>query len=475
MHRKILFVSAVTAVTLMAVSACSSTSRGGSSNAPNAPGSAPASTAQNATPVQTAAKFGTLDSPCGKGNASAATAQGVTAKSISIAYGDDRGFSVQPGLNKSMGDAVKAMISWCNAQGGINGRKIDGDFYDAAVLNIAPAIKTACAKDFMLVGEGWASDELAEQPRVACGLPAVPGYAIGPDFANGPMMYQAVPLPDDQQPSSILYQIAKLFPDAKSAFGTATNTLPAAQTAVAKVTAAAGVAGYKVVNCGVTMNYQGEPDYTPFAQKFKACGAKVIYLPTPGPETNGLITAMHRIGEDPIYIMQANGYTQAFAQWNTAGYGNKVYVQSSLEPIENADAVPAVKQYLSIVKANGGATDLLGEQSTSSFLLWATAAKSCGDELTRQCMVNELSKTTSWTGGGLTAEQDPGANKTTQCGLLMKLDGTKWVQAYPSTQGQFECNSEYAVTLPKSVWFAKLNSDRIATQFLTASVLKPQS
>jgi len=26
-----------------------------------------------------------------------------------------------------MGDAVKAMIAWCEAQGGINGRKIVGD------------------------------------------------------------------------------------------------------------------------------------------------------------------------------------------------------------------------------------------------------------------------------------------------------------------------------------------------------------
>lgn len=471
MHRRILTLSAVLAAALVTVSACSS-DRGASGAAPVAPGAA--STAQSA-PAQAAAKFGTLDSPCGRGTASKATGQGVTATSISIGYGDDRGFTVRPGLNQSMGGAVKALIKWCNDQGGINGRTVNGDFYDAAVTNIVPAIKAACAKDFMLVGEGWASDQLAEQSRVACGLPAVPGYAIGPDFANGPMMYQPVPLPDDQQPSSALFQIAKLFPKTTSAFAVASNTLPADVTAIAKIEAAAPSAGFKVLNCGVNMNYQGEPDYTPFAQKLKECGAKVVYLPTPGSETNGLLTAMDRIGDHPIYIMQANGYTQAFAQWNTAGYGNNVYVQSSLEPLENASAVPAVAQYLDLVKATSGQTDILGEQASSAFLLWATAAKSCGDTLTRQCMVNKLAQTTSWDAGGLTANQNPGANKSTTCGLLMKLDGTKWVQAYPAEAGKFECNPKYAVTLPQSVWFAKLNSDRVVTKYLTPSVLKPQS
>jgi non-ribosomal peptide synthetase component E (peptide arylation enzyme) len=34
----------------------------------------------------------------------------------------------------------------------------------------------------------------------------------------------------------------------------------------------------------------------------------------------------------------------------------------------------------------------LGEQATSALLLWATEAKACGSNLTRQCMVNALSK-----------------------------------------------------------------------------------
>ncbi len=44
--------------------------------------------------------FGTLASPCGPGNAKGATEQGVTNTSIRIAYGDDRGYSGDPGSTR---------------------------------------------------------------------------------------------------------------------------------------------------------------------------------------------------------------------------------------------------------------------------------------------------------------------------------------------------------------------------------------
>lgn len=475
MQRKSMKLGVALVALLMAVSACSSGGRGSGGSTPaNGPGSSTASSTSsgsNSTPA--ASTFGTLASPCGKGTAKGATGQGVTNTSITIGYGDDRGFAQQPGLNKEIGDAVKAMIQWCNAQGGINGRQLVGDFYDAAITNIGPVIQSACKKDFMLVGSGWAADEAVEQARVACDLAAVPAYTVGPDYANGPMMYDALPNPVDYQPASGLFQMAKLFPQDKPAFAVMATNLPAIQATIAKVKISAAAAGFKVIDCGVTMNYTGEPNYTPFAQKFKQCGAKIIYLPTPGPEVNGLLTAMAQLGEHPQYIMQANGYTDAFAQWNTAGFGNDVYVQSAFEPLENT-AIPAVKQYEDAVAAVGGKTATLGMQAASSFLLWATAAQSCGSTLTRQCVIDKLSKVDNWTAGGLNAPTDPGKNMPSQCGLLLKLDNTKWVQADPTQSGKFDCSPSYSVKMPPAVWGTTLNADRIAIKFLTGNVIKPQ-
>ncbi len=225
---------------LIAVPACSS-SRSGSDTGPGQATSANAA----ATGTASAANFGTLTSPCGKGDAKGATDQGVTDSSISIGYGDDRGFASQPGLNKEIGDAVKGMIKWCNDQGGINGRTLNGNFYDAAITQVNTAMTKACKSDFMLVGEGWAGDEGSEQTRIACKLPAVPTYTVGPDFANAPMMYQAIPNPVDYQPASGWYQMAKQFPDVTSGAGFMNNTLPATQATIAKLIPTAQAAGYR--------------------------------------------------------------------------------------------------------------------------------------------------------------------------------------------------------------------------------------
>ena len=91
----------------------------------------------NTTAKSTSSGFGTLDSPCGAGDAKGATQQGVTDTAITIGYGDDAGYAAAPGLNKEMSDAMKAMIKWCNDQGGINGRQITGKYYDAAIMNVS--------------------------------------------------------------------------------------------------------------------------------------------------------------------------------------------------------------------------------------------------------------------------------------------------------------------------------------------------
>jgi ABC-type branched-subunit amino acid transport system substrate-binding protein len=431
--------------------------------------------ASGASSSGSAAKFGTLPSPCGKGSATGATDQGVTNSTINIAYGDDRGFSGIPGLDQEMGDAVKDMIAWCNAQGGINGRKIVGDYYDAAVTNVGAVMTQACKQDFMLVGEGFALDGLAEQTRLGCNLASVPGFTVSPVVANAYEMYQASPNPADYSPVSGAYQAEKLFGSKTQHAGEYNTTLSTQQASMAKAVQAYTEAGWKFVNCPFLVNYNGEANYTPFVQKLQSCGVQVVYYDgTPGPVLYGALEAANQIGYDPIWVEDSASYTASFAQWNTAGLGNNTYVRISYEPLEAAKVVPAVAQYLAIVKKYGGLVSQLGEQATSSFLLWATEAKACGSTLTRQCMINHLATVTNWTGGGLNASGNPAKNLPPPCGILMKLSGTKWVQAYPKKLGTFDCSTKYVAKNSGSVVGTTLNSQRYATQYATSSVIKPQ-
>ena len=69
-----------------------------------------------------------------------------------------------------MSDAIKAMIDWCNDQGGINGREVVGNYYDAKILDVNNAMTEACPKVFMLVGQGWSLDSAQEATRLGCNL-----------------------------------------------------------------------------------------------------------------------------------------------------------------------------------------------------------------------------------------------------------------------------------------------------------------
>jgi ABC-type branched-subunit amino acid transport system substrate-binding protein len=433
-------------------------------------------TTTGGTPAPSSGTFGTLASPCGGGSAKGATEQGVTDADIRIAYGDDRGFSASPGLNKEIGDATKAMIKWCNDQGGILGRKVTGDFYDAAITQVATVMQQACKADFMLVGEGWALDEAAEPVRLGCNLVAVPAFSVGPDFANGPEMYQAVPNPDDYIPGAPYFEVAQLFPDAIKKADILHTTLSATETSSAKAAEGMQAAGWNLLNSGVKINYTGEPDYKPFAQKFQSSGIQLLFDNTsPGPVLFNFIQAMDQVGVHPTILGEANVYSAATAAWNTAGLGNNIYVREAFQPLENAAQVPAVKAYVDAVKASGGDESQLGAQAASSFLLWATAAKSCGSSLTRQCMVDYLSKVHEWTGGGLHASGDTGANLPPKCGVLIKLTGTTWSQFFPKTIGQYDCNDKYLFKVSQANWGTTLGSDRIATKFLGPNLIKPKS
>jgi ABC-type branched-subunit amino acid transport system substrate-binding protein len=439
-------------------------------------GAAPATGGSTSAPTTTTpgVKFGTLASPCGPGDAKGATDKGVTDTSITIGYGDDAGYAAAPGLDKEMSDAVKPMIKWCNDQGGINGRKIVGNYYDAKVLQISQVMTQACNdKVFMLVGQGWVLDANQEQIRIGCKLATIPGFAVGTAFASGSGMQQPIPNAGDQESVSSAYQIAKLYPDAvkKAAFVFA--EFPATRETRDKAAVGYPKAGWKFLACDQIYNIAGESDWKPFASNLKACGVEaVVWIGSPDPNLENFLNASKQVGFAPkAWATDPNGYTAAFAKWNAqnGGAGNNVYVRMTGVPFEFANQVPAVKQYMTLVAQSHGTIGLLGEQAASAFLLWATGVKACGSDVTAKCVLDNAAGQTAWTGGGLHIPTDPGTNTAAKCGMLLKLRGPDWVKVVPSGTTLFDCNDNYVVKgiSTSAVTAAKLNANRVATAFGT--------
>jgi len=421
----------------------------------------------NTTQGSGSTDFGDMASPCGpaSGTNAAGTDPGVTADSVSIAYGDDAGFAQSPGLNKEMSDAIKAMISWCNDQGGINGRTVKGNYYDAKILDVNNAMTSACeGNNFFLVGQGWSLDSAQEATRLGCGLPSVPTYTVSPQFAHGKLMYQPTPNPVDQMSIPAAFQMAAAFPDAVKKSAVMYGNYAATIDSTEKWELASQQAGWQYLSCPQVYNIQGESDWKPFVQRLKDCGAQVVYFTgSPYPNFENVLDAAAQIGYQPKWITDANFYDEAFAKWNVSGNADNVYVRQAFIPLEEAAQNPATQQYLDIVNNTGGDVNQLGMQAASAFLLWATAAKDCGSTLTSDCVMTALAKVHSWTGGGLHAETDPGANQPPDCGLVLKLDGTKYVQWNPAEAATYACSPDYVVKVTGPVVDkANLDANRIA-------------
>jgi len=419
-------------------------------------------------------KFGDLDVPCSEGDGGPAGDTGVTEDSVAIGFGDDSGYANAPGLNEEMGDAMEEMIKWCNSLGGINGREIVGHRYDAALDNAAQVIVESCAQDFMLVGQGFAGDEDVEADRIACKEPMVPGFTLASSANNAPMSYAPLPFPVDQLSVARGQLTFETYPDAAS-FDFIGHDSPFTQLGEKRTLAVFEDSGMKQAGCGVVLKSAGGDNYRALVQRYQDCGTTVLFdQGTPTPATFSFLDAMRVEGYAPTILTDATWYAQQVLSANVDGLTEGINVSMQFQPFENKDAVQAVADYLAVMGQNPDAkTGLLGMQSTSAFLLWATAAKTCGADLTRQCMVNELSKITSWTGGGLHAESNPGENLPPSCSLLMQVKGGTYEQVAPVTQGEFYCADGYLET-PESFWGVELNEDRIATTYLTDDVITPE-
>jgi ABC-type branched-subunit amino acid transport system substrate-binding protein len=413
----------------------------GSDREPDASGSAaPTTTAPEGASASTS--FGDLASPCGNGDGGTASDVGVTAEAISIGYGDDAGFPSSPGLNHQMSDAVKAMIDWCNEQGGINGRQVKGTYYDAKITEVNNAMTQACEdKVFMLVGEGWSLDAGQEQARLACKLPAFPTYAVSPEFANGPLMISAVPNPVDFQPVTEANWYGSTHPEKAKKLAFMYANYAATQDTADKAKSTWPKVGLVDLKCDQVYNIAGESDWKPFVQKLKGCGAEVVtYIGSPYPGFENVLEAANQLDYHPDWLLQANFYDQGLAKWNTNGYGDNVYVRLQDVPFEYADKNPATKQYVELVEGAGGDVSDLGIHAASAFLLWAQSVQRCGADVTRDCVLAEAAKVHDWTGGGLSGKADVGKNMPSTCEAVVHLKGTTWEQVHPTKVGTLDCD-----------------------------------
>jgi ABC-type branched-subunit amino acid transport system substrate-binding protein len=389
-----------------------------------------------------AADFGDLKGVCQSGKPTSAPAQGVTASEIKVGVMSDVGFTKNP----EFVDAAKVFTSWCNAAGGINGRKLVATTRDSKLMEVRQRVLEACPVDFALVGGGSALDALGVKERLSCLLPAFPAQVsqsgnIGSDLQvaswSGPSY--------DVYAGFHNWLLKEAYPESAGAVGIIVGDSP-----VGKGIAAQYNESYKAA--GGTVSYQGlypapgVADWTPYAQAIKTKGVKGLVFLGDFRSLAKLEQVLTGINYKLDWIdPNSNSYGPAFLQLAGPALAsqNNLADLSGVNPLEVTN--PATQQVKDLYAkyAPQAQVTLPALRAFSIWLLFAKAAASCGEALTRTCVYDAARKQTAWTGGGLQAPVDLSQQDAPlTCFNVVKATPQGWQPAdFKPNTGAYRCNA----------------------------------
>jgi ABC-type branched-subunit amino acid transport system substrate-binding protein len=387
----------------------------GRSDAPEGAESAGASPSTTSTTAGPAAPksgdFGTLTDVCQRGAPSGAPAQGVTADAITVGTFADPGTEFRPGLNQELFDVATVFSRWCNARGGINGRKIVVDEHDARLTYVKARMADACRDDFFLVGGGAVFDQDGVESRLQCLLPDISSFAVSTKARGADLLVQAVPNPLELMGIGSFRYLAGKYPEATEHVGLLTGDISTTKAVAAQIR---GVVernlGWKLVYDDV-YPAAGVTDWTPYAQKLKDARAKGLIWVGEPESLAALLRALRAIGYRLDFVRtDANHYDQNLI--DTAGpalEAANVYVHTGYAPFEGASSSSPTGQYLQAFAdylPDGKKRSGLAIAAWSAWLRFARSAAGCGNDLTRRCVYDAARQVRGWTGGGMHAPAD---------------------------------------------------------------------
>ena len=425
--------------------------------------------------------FGDLPSPCGSGDYTVDPSEaGKGTDKLYIGVPNDRSTTFRSALNKELWDTSVAFTAWCNEQGGIGGLPIELLDLDAKLFDVPAVMSTACRDAFMLVGGGQVQDDQQfsgkpESDFHLCKMADIPGFAVSPQKtgSNG----QVQPLPNPAETASYIQMLAlkEVHPDKAEKVAEVWGDLPAMHAIRNQHIASINEAGLDLAG-SFSYPVMGLTDWTPLAQQIINSGATAITFTGEPTNLGALIAKLREQGWDGVVAGEANLYDSVYP--DTAGASNAAgsFIRTAFHPFEEADRWPAVKQYNEILAeyvpdAKVGA--MLGMQSFSSWLLFASAANDCAasneNVLTRNCVLEAADAIEDWTAGGLHAPSQPGTtgDGRPKCENFLDVDEDgNFVRRFPELDSDdddgdgYWCQDDALVDVPDNAGLGKVDPDR---------------
>ncbi|WP_330254920.1 ABC transporter substrate-binding protein [Nocardia sp. NBC_00565] len=391
------------------------------------------------------ADFGDLKNVCQPGKATSSPTQGVTADRIEVGVFTDMGLTKKT----EFPDAAKVFTSWCNANGGINGRKLTVNVRDTKYTEVRQRMLEACREDFALVGGSAALDGLGVKDRLSCLLPDFPAQLGEPSNAGADLQIGGgvnAARPYDPYVGMHQWLFNEVYPNSAGAIGILAGDSP-----VTKIRAIKYAEGLPAE--GATLVYSdlipatGVTDWTPYAQAMKSKGVRGLFFMGDFRSLAKLELVLADMQYKLDWIdINNNAYSQAFLELagKSLATQNNYADLSGTAPLELSDTIPAVAQAKSLFAkyAPGAELTYPALRALSQWLLFAKTAASCGDNLTRTCLLDNARKEKAWTAGGLQAPVDMSSQSILpKCFNVVQPtpDGWKVADFKPDT-GPFRCD-----------------------------------
>jgi len=343
------------------------------------------------------------------GTASAQTPEvGVTDNSVSIGFiASETGAASSTGKGAQSG--CKARIGRANAQGGVNGRKIEVEYVDdqSSPDNLKNAQDLVQNRKVFAVVNDSALAFFAYRYLVGAGVPVVGGGYDGNYYY-------------DKGNESIFSGLGSSSPVEKLTYDTSVKLMKqlggtklaaigygispsSSENAKAQINYAAPSVGIQGTYLNNTVEFGGT-DVGPVVLGIKNSGADAVYMPL-NPETNfAILQGLQQNGVQTKVNVLATGYGQALLDSPVAQILTEHDVLlNSFKPIELGGK--AVKQLQADRKKYAGATGVPAFGDYTGYVtcdMIVTGLEAAGKNLTRQGFVDGLRKIDSYPAAGLT-------------------------------------------------------------------------
>jgi hypothetical protein len=356
---------------------------------------------------------------------------GVSDDAIIIGTGTDRGGIGTPGAGRGVIDMIEALADHCNAHGGLLGRDVLVQDYDAAAVEAGERIAEACDEVAAMVGHVFVQLLEAGFAAAACELPLFPA---GADLLpTSPVTIQGNVVALLADPASAA-TVVLVGPDTLSA-ATDRGTRRTAIELVGGSLSVVGDLGYPVDRVPDWIRIVGEARATGAGQVHLSGGCAQAVVP--------FVEVAAAAGWEPVVVTTAAAYDDECLAIETP---DRLFIELPFLPFEDGASAPSTTAHAELLDRIAAPRTGNGILAASAFWRWATAAPTCLSSVESACFSTFASQLGGWTAGGL--HPAIGVDGTTEgCAVVMGVADGGFVRRLPVEPGTYDCTPEWSAAL----------------------------